>query len=122
MYATGTPTSLSDFLNSLNTFAVSAGWTSDFNGVAGFSGASDYYLALHKDLCYLDYYVPNTAAAPPAMQLQLWGATGYAGSTQPHSQANASPFPALMQPPPVGPYTAYHFFSTTTSEIGRAHV
>jgi hypothetical protein len=121
MYATGTPTSLSDFLNSLNTFAVSAGWTSDFNGVAHFSGASDYYLAVHKDSCYLGYYVPNTAASPGTLTLQLWGATGYAGSTIPSAQAGASTNPALMFPPPAGPYSAYHFFSTATSGVDYLH-
>jgi hypothetical protein len=121
MYATGTPVSLSDFLNSLATFATSAGWTVDFNGVSAFSGASDYYLAVHNGSCYLGYYVPNTLASPGSLQLQLWGATGYAGSTQPHSQANASPQCALMSPPPAGPYTAYHFFSTTTSGVTYLH-
>jgi hypothetical protein len=121
MYATGTPVSLSDFLNALNTFAVSAGWTSHFNGVPAFSGAADYMLSVSKDSCYLNYYVPNTAAAPPALQLQLWGATAYAGSTQPAAQAGASPQAALMSPPPVGPYTAYHFFSTATSGVDYLH-
>lgn len=121
MYATGAPTSLSDFLNSLATFATSAGWTVDFNGVPHFSGATDYYLAVHKDSCYLGYYVPNTGAALNTLQMQLWGATGYASSTAPSAQAGASPNPSLLFPPPVGPYTAYHFFSTTTSGIDYLH-
>jgi hypothetical protein len=108
MYATGTPTSLSDFLNSLATFAASAGWTVDNNAASG----STYYLAVHNGSCYLGFYVPNTAALGGTLQLQLWGATGYAGSTLPAAQAGASPQAALMFPPPVGPYTAYHFFST----------
>src|ERR1700727_2272311 len=117
MYATGTPTSLSDYLNSLATFATSAGWTVDNNGASG----STYYLAVHKDSCYLGFYVPNTAALGGALQLQLWGATGYAGSTLPSAQAGASPQAALMFPPPVGPYNAYHFFSTSTSGIDYLH-
>jgi hypothetical protein len=121
MYATGTPTSLSDFLNSLATFATSAGWTVDFNGVAHFSGATDYYLAVHKDSCYLGYYVPNTAALGNTLIMQLWGATGYAGSTTPSAQAGASTHAAQMFPPPVGPYNAYHFFSTSTSGIDYLH-
>lgn len=122
MYATGTPTSLSDFLNSLATFATSAGWTVDFNAHAGFAGAShDYYLAVHKDLCYLGYYVPDTTAVGGTLQLQLWGATGYAGSTAPSAQAGHSPQCALMFPPPVGPYNAYHFFSTATSGVDYLH-
>ena len=120
MYATGTPTSLSDFLNSLATFATSAGWTVDFNAHAGFS-ANDYYLAVHNGNCYLGYYVPNTAASPGTLVLQLWGATGYAGSTAPAAQAGASPQAALLFPPPAGPYTAYHFFSTTTSGVTYLH-
>jgi hypothetical protein len=121
MYATGTPTSLSDFLNSLNTFAVSAGWTSHFNGVPAFSGATDYMLSVSKDNCYLNYYVPNTAAIAGTLQIQLYGATGYASSTAPSAQAGASPNPTLMYPPPVGPYNAYHFFSTATSGIDYLH-
>jgi hypothetical protein len=121
MYATGTPTSLSDFLNALNTFAVSAGWTSDFNGVPHFSGASDYYLAVHKDSCFLGYYVPNTAALGGSLQIQLWGATAYAGSTQPSAQAGAPALPTLLFPPPVGPYAGYHFFSTATAGVDYLH-
>ena len=122
MYATGTPTSLSDFLNALATFATSAGWTVDFNGVAHFSGATDYYLAVHKDSCFLCYYVPNTAALPGSLQIQLWGATGYAGSTAPSAQAGANAVgPAALFPPPAGPYNAYHFFSTATSGIDYLH-
>lgn len=117
MYATGTPTSLSDFLNSLATFAASAGWTVDSNG----AGGSTYYLAVHKNNCYLGYFVPNTAAVPPALQLQLWGATGYAGSTLPSAQAGASPQAVLMSPPPAGPYNAYHFFSTNTGGVDYLH-
>lgn len=120
MYATGTPTSLSDFLNSLATFATSAGWTVDFNAHAGFA-THDYYLAVHKDSCYLGYYVPDTTALLNTLQLQLWGATGYAGSTAPSAQAGASPQDAIMYPPPVGPYNAYHFFSTATSGIDYLH-
>jgi len=96
MYATGTPTSLSDFLNALATFATSAGWTVDHNAVGG----STYYLAVHKDNCYLGYFVPNTGAVPPALQLQLWGATGYASSTAP---------------------SAHHFFSSNTGGIDYLH-
>jgi hypothetical protein len=120
MYATGAPTSLSDFLNSLNTFAVSAGFTSDFNGHAGFL-THDYYLAVHKNSCYLGYYVPDTTALPGTLTLQLWGATGYASSTAPSAQAGASPNPSLLFPPPAGPYTGYHFFSTATSGIDYLH-
>src|ERR1700728_1825204 len=121
MYATGTPVSLSDFLNALNTFAVSAGWTSHFNGVPAFSGATDYMLSVSKDSCYLNYYVPNTAALPGVLQLQLYGATAYAGSTTPAAQANASPQFAIMYPPPAGPYTSYQFFSTSTSGVDYLH-
>jgi hypothetical protein len=122
MYATGTPTSLSDFLNALNTFAVSAGWTSNFNGHAGFSGAShDYYLALNKDTCFLNYYVPDTTAVAGTLTLQLFGSTAYAGSTAPSAQAGASTNPTLMFPPPAGPYNAYHFFSTATSGVDYLH-
>src|SRR5665213_3573245 len=117
MYATGAPTSLSDFLNSLGTFAAANGWTVDYNGVPAFSGATDYMLSVHNGNCYLSYYVPNTAAAGGTLALQLWGATAYAGSTQPHSQANASPQAANMFPPPVGPYAAYHFFTSTTGGV-----
>ncbi len=120
MYATGTPTSLSDFLNSLATFATSAGWTVDFNAHAGFL-THDYYLAVHKDLCYLGYYVPDTTAVAGTLTLQLWGATGYAGSTAPSAQAGASPQCANMFPPPAGPYNAYHFFSTNTGGIDYLH-
>src|ERR1700761_2507036 len=105
MYATGTPTSLSDFLNSLATFATSAGWTVDHNSV----GSGDYYLAIHKDSTFLGYYVPVTAAPAGTLQLQLWPATAYASSTLPSAQAGAPPAPTLMFPPPVGPYNAYHF-------------
>jgi hypothetical protein len=120
MYATGTPTSLSDYLNSLATFATSAGWTVDFNAHAGFA-AHDYYLAVHKDLCYLNWYIPDTTAAAGTLQIQLYGATGYAGSTAPSAQAGASPNPTLMYPPPTGPYNAYHFFSTSTSGVDYLH-
>src|ERR1700733_13547411 len=121
MYATGTPTSLSDFLNSLATFATSAGWTVDFNGVPHFSGATDYYLAVHKDTCYLGFYVPATGAAGGTLMLQFWGPTGYAGSTTPPAQAGASPHCAQMFPPPVGPYNSYEFFSTATSGVDYLH-
>lgn len=120
MYATGTPTSLSDFLNALSTFAVSAGWTSDFNAHAGFL-THDYYLAVHKDSCYLGYYVPDTTAVAGTLTLQLWGATGYAGSTAPSAQAGAPAAPSLMFPPPAGPYNGYHFFSTATGGVDYLH-
>jgi hypothetical protein len=119
MYATGAPTSLSDMLNSLATFAISAGWTVDHNGAVG---ASDYYLAVHKDSCYLGYYVPNTAAIFGTLQLQLWGATGYAGATLPSAQAGAPANPTTLFPPPVGPYTAHHFFSTATGGVDYLHL
>ena len=121
MYATGTPTSLADFLNDLATFAASAGWTVDFNGVPHFSGATDAYLAVHKDSCYLGYYVPNTGALGGSLQLQLFGATGYAGSTAPGAQAGAPANPSILFPPPVGPYTAYHFFSTASAGVDYLH-
>lgn len=117
MYATGTPTSLSDFLNSLATFAASAGWTVDNNAASG----STYYLAVHKNSCYLGFYVPNTAALAGTLRLELWGATGYAGSTLPSAQAGASPQAAYMFPPPVGPYNAYHFFSTAAGGVNYLH-
>jgi hypothetical protein len=112
MYATGTPTSLSDFLNSLATFATSAGWTVDHNG----STSGGYYMAVHKDSCYLGYNIPATND-----RVELWPATGYAGSTLPPAQANAAPNPSLMFPAPAGPFTAYHFFSTATSGIDYLH-
>lgn len=121
MYATGTPTSLSDFLNSLATFATSAGWTVDFNGVPAFAGATDYYLAVHKGGTYLGYYVPNTAAPLGTLYISFWAATGYAAATLPSAQAGASPFDAAMYPPPPGPYNAYHFFSTATGGINYLH-
>lgn len=111
MYATGTPISLADMLNSLATFAATAGWTVDHNGVYT---SGDYWLAVHQGGIYLNYYVPASPAAP---QIQLYGATGYAGGSGPTGQANSSPHAPTMYPPPPGPYTAYHFFSTTAGPI-----
>lgn len=117
MYATGAPTSLSDFLNSLATFAATAGWTVDHNAVYT---SGDYWLAVHKNACYLHYYVP-----PPVSGLsfiELFGATGYNGSLAPSAQpgSNAGLF-SLLYPPPPGPYTAYHFFSSNAGGVDYLH-
>lgn len=113
MYATGAPTTLADFLNALATFATSAGWTVDHNGV---EAGSDYYLAVHKDLCYLNYYVPTTND-----RIQIYGATGYSGGSGHATQANSSVNFSLLFPAPAGPFTAYHFFSTATGGIDYLH-
>jgi hypothetical protein len=113
MYATGAPTSLADFLNSLATFATSAGWTVDHNAVYT---SGDYWLAVHKNACYLDYFVPTTND-----RIQLYGATGYSGASAYNAQAGTSPSYSLMMPAPAGPFTAYHFFSTNTGGIDYLH-
>jgi hypothetical protein len=107
MYATGAPTSLADFLNSLATFATSAGWTVDHNGVRS---GSDYWLAVHNGACYLDYYVPVSSTT----DIQLWGATGYSSGSAPSAQAGAPPAASILHPAPAGPFTAYHFFSSNS--------
>jgi hypothetical protein len=113
MYATGTPTSLADFLNDLATFAISAGWTVDHNGV---ELGSDYWLAVHNGSCYLDYYVP-----PSNDRIQLYGATGYSGGSGHAGQANSSVNFSMLFPAPPGPFNAYHFFSTTTGGVTYLH-
>jgi hypothetical protein len=114
MYATGAPTSLADFLNSLATFATSAGWTVDHNGVRS---GSDYWLAVHKDSCYLDYFVPISSTT----DIQLWGATGYSSGSAPSAQPGVSPHASILHPAPAGPFTAYHFFSSNTGGIDYLH-
>jgi len=109
MYATGTPTSLSDFLNSLATFAASAGWTVDHNGVYT---SGDYWLAVHLGSVYLDYYMPPPVSGANTV-IQLFGATGYSGASAPGAQAGSSVNSSNLAPAPPGPFTAYHFFSTS---------
>jgi hypothetical protein len=117
MYATGTASSLSDFLNSLATFAASAGWTVDHNATIS---AGDYWLAVHKNACYLDYYMPPPVSGANTL-IQLFGATGYNGSSAPGAQAGTSPNPTLLSPAPAGPFTAYHFFSTAAGGVNYLH-
>lgn len=113
MYATGTPTSLADFLNSLATFCATAGWTVDHNGV---ELGSDYWLAVHKDACYLSYYVP-----PSNDRVELYGGTGYSGGGGHAGQPNSSVNYSLLYPAPPGPFTGYHFFSSAASGVDYLH-
>src|ERR1700721_2493593 len=112
MYATGTPTSIPDFLNSLATFAATAGWTIDHNGV---SAGSDYWVAMHQGSIYLNWYMP-----PPVggvnLFIELLGATGFSSGAGPLGQANTS-HSLAMNPIPPGPFAAYHFFSTTAGPV-----
>lgn len=113
-YATGSAASCSGVLQSLASFCTSYGWTVDRN--AAYSGG--WWLAVHKGSCYLNFSVPSGDG-----YMAVYGATGYNSSLTPSTQAGTSP--GVVTDPGrfidagsnvhvnPGPYTAYHFFSST---------
>jgi hypothetical protein len=105
MYATGAAVSRSDLLNSLATFAPTAGWTVDYNGAWNIT---DYWLAIHKGAVYLHYWAPGPLIAPTV--INFYAATGYNGSAAPNAQPNTSAQTLIT--PGAGPYTAYYFFAS----------
>lgn len=110
-YATGTPSSCVAVLQALATFCTAYGWTVDYNNT--YTGVA-WYLAVHKGTCYLNFSVPTGDG-----KVNVYGATGYSSSSGPTNQANSSPINTTnpgqtnsgVNP---GPYTAYHFFSSTS--------
>lgn len=116
-YATGSAASAAGVLQSLAAFCTSYGWTVDHN--ASYGGGAGWWLAVHKGTCYLNYQVPASGG-----MVALYGATGYNSSATPSTQANTGPgvgcsFGASLDPGnnPIwndGPYSAYHFFSSTS--------
>lgn len=102
MYSTGTAAGPKATLQALATFATSAGFTVDNN--AAYSGG--WWLAVHKGSCYLNF-VSDSADT----QITLYGATGFSGAGTPSTQAQTSP--GVICNCGAGPYTGYHFFSTT---------
>ena len=102
MYQTGTAATPTAVLQALANFAVSAGWTVDFN--AAYTGVS-WWLAVHKGVCFLHY-----VATSDDKNIVMYGATGYNASAGYGSQAGTSA--AQTTNPGAGPYAGYHFFSS----------
>ena len=105
MYSTGTASGPKAALQALATFATSAGWTINFNNT--FTGVG-WWLAVNKGTCYLNF-VADTGDT----QVSIYGATGYNGSASYNAQPGVSPVSVCNSG--TGPYTAYHFFSTSGS-------
>lgn len=104
MYSSGTAAGPKTVLQALATFAASAGFTVDNN--AAFAGG--WWLAVHKGSCYL-----NFVADAADTTITMYGATGFSGASAPSAQAQSST--ASICNSGAGPYTGYHFFSTTGS-------
>ena len=107
MYSTGTASGPTAVLQALATFATSAGFTIDHNSAATGVG---WWLAVHKGSCYLNFFT-DTANTYIAM----CGATGYNGSNTYNTQPGTSPNSGNSCNCGAGPFTGYHFFSTTGS-------
>jgi len=105
MYSTGTASGPKATLQALATFATSAGFTIDFNNT--YSGVG-WWLAVHKGSCYLNF-VADTGDT----QITLYGATGYNSANSYSAQPGTSPNSYNICNSGAGPYTGYHFFSTT---------
>lgn len=116
MYATGTAANPNALLSALETFATSAGWTIDrttsvYNPGGGGGSPTDYWLAMHKGACYLNWVYVTSAAG-----VVLYPADGYNAAVGPAVQASVvQPASQSYMNIAGGPYTGYHFFSTTTS-------
>lgn len=104
MYSTGTATGPSAVLQALATFATSAGWTIDNN--AAYSGG--WWLGVHKGSCYLNFVTDSGDS-----QISFYGATGFSSGSAPSAQANTSPNSQNICNCGSGPFTGYHFFSST---------
>lgn len=110
MYATGAPTSLVSLLQSLATFAASAGWTVDQSAAAGV-GSVDWILQMHNSAGgYIQLYA-NMASGSKQFTIDCAGGTAIASSS---ALTNQSPNVA-MNIGSAGSYTAYHFFAKTSS-------
>lgn len=107
MYSTGTASGPKAVLQALATFATSAGWTIDFNNT--YTGVG-WWLAVHKGSCYLNF-VADTAD----QNVYLYGATGYSSGSSFSAQPGTSPNSYNVCNSGSGPYTGYHFFSTSGS-------
>jgi hypothetical protein len=122
MYATGSAANPSALLTALEAFAVSAGWTIDrttsvYNPGGG-GGPSDYWLAMHKGTCYLGWYFALGLSG-----VILYPADGWNGASAPGAQASViEPATQTYSNFGSGPYTGYHFFSTTVSGRNYLHV
>ncbi|MBS0364900.1 MAG: hypothetical protein JSR67_03640 [Proteobacteria bacterium] len=104
-YATGsTPSNATAVLQALATWCTGYGWTVDNN--AAYSGG--WWLAVHKGACFLNYVVPSTND-----RITMYGATGFSGAATPSTQAQTSL--GFQITPLVGPYSAYHFFSSSSA-------
>lgn len=104
-YATGSASGCAAVLQALATFAGTMGWTIDNN--AAYSGG--WWLAVHKGSCYLNFVTPS---AGTDNYITAYGATGFSVGGGPSGQANTSP--SAQFTPQAGPYSAYHFFSSTS--------
>lgn len=107
MYSTGTASGPKATLQALATFATSAGWTINFNNT--YTGVG-WWLSVSKGSCYLNF-VADTGDT----QITIFGATGYNGSSSYSAQPGTSPNSNNVCNCGVGPYTGYHFFSTSGS-------
>lgn len=107
MYSTGTASGPKAVLQALATFATSAGFTIDYSNT--YSGVG-WWLAVHKGSCYLNF-VADTGDT----QITIFGATGYNSSNSYSAQPGTSPNSNNVCNSGTGPYTGYHFFSTTGS-------
>lgn len=110
-YATGSATGCASVLQALATFCTSYGWTVDNN--AAYSGG--WWLAVHNGSCYLNFVAPSADNI-----ITVYGATGFNSGSAPSAQANTSP--GVQFTAATGPYSAYHFFSSSSGTYLHALV
>ena len=105
-YQTGSASGCAAVLQALATFAAAHGWT--VNNNASYSGG--WWLAVHNGGgCYLNFVTP---AAGTDDYITIYGATGFSVGAGPSGQAQTSAgFQFTAQ---AGPYSAYHFFSSSS--------
>jgi hypothetical protein len=110
-YSTSSAASCSAVLQALATFCTSYGWTVNFNGT--YTGYVRW-ISVSKGSCYLNFAVPTGDGL-----IYVYGATGYNAANAPSAQPGTS-LQYICNPGQTqsgvnpGPYTAYHFFSSTS--------
>jgi len=120
------PTSASDLMTKLSTFAVSTmGWTQDY-----YDSATYKIMSLHKGNCYVHFFWDDNGSDP--LSIAMYQSLGYAGDPPtyyPWQHTTDSGFghddsssPDLGNERSVsfigsGPYTSVHFFGHTSPDV-----
>lgn len=117
VYETGTPSTIQDLVDKLQTFAAANGWTVDEFDTTGnqctLHEGSDMYVTFAWDT------TPATGSSAIAIYQSLGWTTSTAPDAMPDDSGNGDPTPSAvtterrMEADQVGPYTAYYFFAQT---------